>query len=152
MKTQLFVGDEPKPELLIPPTNGTLTMPLGGLWTATWLANERSSDWAKWCIQEKFRPIKPEQFWLLEPDKSARIYEVDSLSDLIELQSLYSLQLGNYYDTLDFEAMSRDWDGLHLTLAGQQRTRHTMPNLYGWDVESTCWFRWKFSEVKKYER
>jgi hypothetical protein len=51
---------------------------------------------------------------------------------------------------LDFEAISNDYDGIHLTTNGESATRLTSGiSLYGWDVECTLWFRWCFESVEK---
>lgn len=46
------------------------------------------------------------------------------------------------------EAIAKKYDAVHLTSEGQWRTRHSTPNLYGWDCESTLWLRWKFEKVE----
>jgi hypothetical protein len=94
--------------------------------------------------------------YLLYPEV-ANIFVIDSLEDLQDLLYTHRLDTpgwtgssGVYYqdEYLDFEELARDYDALHLTVRGQWKTRMTRPNLYGWDVESTLWFRWKFNRVE----
>lgn len=52
---------------------------------------------------------------------------------------------------LKFSEMAKQFDGMHLTDNGQWATRlppFDSPNLYGWDCESTLWFRWAFDKVE----
>ncbi len=44
--------------------------------------------------------------------------------------------------------MARDYDGLHLTEKGQWDTHMGRTNLYGWDMESTLWFKWPGGVVR----
>ena len=56
----------------------------------------------------------------------------------------------------DWSALSRDWDGVHLSIGGWL-TAEDVPHdsdgvkteLRGWGMESTVWFRWSFSSVKR---
>jgi hypothetical protein len=78
---------------------------------------------------------------------------VSCLDDLKVLLTTYPLDRGKSEDyafqPLDFERMAQDFDGMHLTDEGQWSTRLTQPSLYGWDCESTCWFRWMFDRVEQ---
>jgi len=53
---------------------------------------------------------------------------------------------------MDWEEIAKHYDGVMLTEAGQVHTRYSRPlSLYGWDCESTVWFRDVFEGVKKIE-
>jgi hypothetical protein len=93
--------------------------------------------------------------WVLWVDDCARIVEIDSIDDYLAVIERY----GTVYPpsgrlTIDFERLANDFDGLHLTESGVcEVASHYWPyfnieNLYGWDVESTLWFRWVFKDVR----
>lgn len=149
---QLFCGKrEPHESLLIPIHNQVgFVKAGGGLWTSTY-AKEYYSDWVlayedMWGI-----PSQGLDGWLLTPTPHARIYTVDSLADLHWLHERYEIQneLSSFMKRLDYEKMAVDFDGMHLTRKGQWDTRMSHPiDLYGWDCESTHWFRWCFETVE----
>jgi hypothetical protein len=56
----------------------------------------------------------------------------------------------------DWQAVSQDWDGVHLSIGGlltTERVRWGTPghetHLFGWSVESTAWLRWVFGSVER---
>lgn len=120
-----------------------------GLWTSTWLGAEQTSAWAT------HEQAKGRYSFLLTPTADARIATIDNLADLKRLLKGYRRKaFGQYsyleeFDYLDYAHMSQDFDALHLTVQGQRKTRLTIPDLYGWDVESTLWFRWCFAHVQR---
>lgn len=129
--------------------------PMGGLWASTYVPDEGSA-WTRWCEGEHWGcPPEAEGLWrgwLLRPRPQARVLVVDTLADLQALCARYPappLQLaptGIFAEIpgLDFNALSKDADALHLTEDGEWRTRFTVPTLYGWDCESTVFFHWCF--------
>ncbi len=158
METQLCIVDgQPCPERLevIKNRGAGWVKPQGGMWTSTYLPKAAyGSDWGRYCVrdtdQEGRFAIYTLRWWLLEPLPGARIVTIDTLEDLRKLGNRYVLARTSYSYFLDFEAISQDYDAMHLTEAGQVRTRLTYPdNLYGWDCESTLWFRWCFSAEAK---
>lgn len=58
----------------------------------------------------------------------------------------------------DWSALSRDWDGVHLSIGGWL-TAEDVPyesdgmktELRGWGMESTVWLRWSFDSIKRVE-
>ncbi len=55
-----------------------------------------------------------------------------------------------YYAYIDFERLATEYDGLWLTEQGNAETHLSYPHdLYGWDTESTLWFRWCFRHVER---
>ena len=151
MDIQLFVGrTTPAPGQIEPISNGErlLPKPYGGIWTSTYHP-DFGSDWIAWARSEFTAVLEGCQAHLLrlERSKKLRILWINSLPDLEAAHSQYPLD-HHEIPSLDFEAIARDYDGMHLTVAGQARTRLTFPlSLYGWDCESTIWFRWCFAEV-----
>lgn len=150
---QLFAGrKEPTREKLrlIKNQTGFCKPGDGGLWTST-LVRGNSSSWVEWCINEEFS--NPRRGWILTPCENARVYTINSLPDLEHLYNHFPLvndyasKYGIKY--LDFELIATTLDAIHLTEEGQVETRLSHPlSLYGWDCESTLWFRWVFEEVK----
>ena len=82
--------------------------------------------------------------------KSARIAIVDSADSLAELIERYPRILRQRRG-LDFERLSREYDGLHLTTEGyiQTHSKRSASKLLGWDCESTVWFSWVFNRTQK---
>lgn len=120
--------------------------PNGGLWTST--LNGDSSDWIRWCEDNEFRVPGKWRGWTLKPVDHARIYRVDSVSSATWLFSQYATDLRVPFWLLDFEAVAWEWDAIHLTVKGEIVTRMMQPiTFYGWDCESTLWFRWMFTSV-----
>ena len=139
------VRNHPSMAFLKKPIPGT------GLWTSTWREDTRDSAWTEWCFYEDFDEPLKKYWWLLIPRKNCHIYTINTLNDLHHLLASYRLDIPAYRHygdlglTLDFERLSQDYDGLWLTEEGQQATHLSHPcNLYGWDAESTLWFRWCF--------
>jgi hypothetical protein len=139
-----------------------------GLWTSTWDAERESCGWLDWMAAERWTPRSREpgewvhqefEAYIIWPDPRARVAVVDSYADLEALmrrfphndhlaERLEAISPGwnERHAALDFEGMARaGLAGMHLTDEGQWMTRLSNPhNLYGWDCESTVWFRWVF--------
>lgn len=123
--------------------------PDGGLWTSSYI--DGSSDWVSWCRSEGFGTPDKQNWFILTPAATARVRVIDNLSDLTGLLDEYGKDKCHrtYKDRIpDFERLAQHYDALHLTEEGQWATRNTDPNLYGWDCESTVWFRWCFTAVE----
>ena len=137
--------------------NRPFIKPFGGFWTSTYTPNnEHPSDWARWCSSEM-----PDKFnkkaIILTVKKDAKIFIIDSLDDVKILKKKYPYNYSmKCLCILDWEKISQDYDGVAITSKGQWETR--MPrdmkdmglSLYGWDCESTLWFRNVFSKIEKY--
>ena len=155
---QLFVYESelgvPAP-IIKPVTNDSFggVKPKNGLWTSTY-DPECGSAWVQWNFSERFAGIRKNDLlyfhaYVLYPQE-AKVAVIDTLEDLENLIEKYRFKTEVPFrffgtESLDFEALSQDYDALHLTEKGQWATRHGSPNLYGWDVESTLWFRDCFS-------
>lgn len=182
--TQLWVGYNKNGELteeLIQPVENNLRgigiKGKGGLWTSSYLGKEKGSDWIQWCLGNEYA-IPFNSIWegyLLEPKNDLQIYTIHTLEDMHILFDRYGYQLYPQVSELemegiDFEKMSEDYDGLHLTSQGEAVTRHgfsffrditsdlkpewqakKMRNFYGWDCESTFHFRWNFKSQEPIE-
>jgi len=150
----------PKPSLFVPVTNGDSCMgakPDCGFWTSTYDPSIGGSAWIDWCVGNEYGLARSLDYgWLLTPAADARVLTIDSYADLQAVITAYPRQLRHVYRyegyalMPDFERMAHDYDALHLTAAGERATRLSLPyNLYGWDCESTVWFRWAFQSVER---
>ncbi len=135
-----------------------------GLWTSSWREETQDSDWVEWCRGENFGDPDKDQWFLLTPRIDARIYMIDSLTDLERLLIQYEWysplakkiartvgrEHARYYTSIDFERLSKEYDALHLTEYGNGQLHLSYPlDLNAWDSESTIWFHWCFTEVRK---
>jgi hypothetical protein len=107
-----------------------------------------------WCIGESFS-VPENGVWkgvILTPAADAKVLVIDSAQDLTEVLSWASIvypEFSVFGSFIDFEKVSTKYDAINLTHEGQQRTRFVdFGNMYGWDCESTIWFRWKFDSVR----
>lgn len=154
LETQLYMGQNRigmySPDRIRPVQN-YFVKPYGGLWTSTY-DMEFKSRWVQFCETDATILAPESGEWagyLITPRRDARIITIDTYEDLERLTAKYPFDpyhgalpgfMNNQY--LDFESIAKEYDGIHLTHAGQWRTRLSNPlNLYGWDVESTLWFR-----------
>ena len=151
--TQLCMGiDELK--IINKVVNDRFIKPIGGFWTSTFRNN--SSDWLDWCTSNGGFSLQLgiNKGILLEVLPTAKILVIDCVEDLREVAKKYELKtvlLGSSFCCLDFEKIKDDFDGVNLTEKGQQDTRFSHPSLYGWDCESTLWFRDVFKVVRNFE-
>jgi hypothetical protein len=131
----------------------------GGLWTSTF-HEQHGSGWIQWCLDEDFHCVRQNptwHTWLLDPEPTARIYEIDSYADLQALVEAYP-QTEHHEDRgygsgsesrPAWHLIAKEFDGVRLTDEGQWATRLSNPlDLYGWDCESTLWLRWAFAAVE----
>lgn len=141
--------------------------PTNAFWTSTYLNKKHGSDWIQWALGEDFYDGVKLHAYTLEVEKDAKILVIDSMDDLYEVVAKYPNNfdaeehdefIRNYMMRFpNWNSISNDYDAVHLTYKGEAQTRWNQLdmingcNLYGWDCESTCWFRWKFKNVKEIE-
>lgn len=143
-----WTAGPPTPDRVAPVTNRPLTKPTGGLWTSTY-RQDIVSDWVRFVV-EQWTGAGDADLWLLTPDADARVHTIHTYPDLAALADRYPPPPGDQHrqPVVDWEAAAHDLDAVCLTEDGQWATRLTEPlNLYGWDCESTLWFRWRFCRV-----
>lgn len=138
--------------LLLPVANrphlSMYAKPLGGLWTSPLRTDGRyESGWIEWCWENEVIHWLGDA-WVLRPTE-ARVF---TIHDEVDLRSLHKRfggwdQRATYAEPfIDWPAVGREYDAVHLTEHGQWATRMTNPfTLYGWDCETVFWFRWRFS-------
>lgn len=138
--------------------------PLGGFWTSTF-DKEIGSAWLDWARQEIPRMVskKTRGSYLLLP-KSANICIINCIGDARILEKKYphpqleSLHTyGRPEQLLDWEAIAKDFDAVHLTHQGYKEIEDLAGeydydcSFFSWDCESTLWFRWCFEKVETIE-
>ena len=110
--------------------NSKFVKPTGGLWTSP---INSSYGWKEWCESENYGDLSSN--FLI--NFKGNCLQIDSLEDLKNL----TLTVDNDYDIfsnrfIDFEKCLNDGiDAIWLTETGQNETRWSIPNLYGWDCE-----------------
>ena len=153
VKPQLFCTEQEEFREIEPVRNTKFIKPVGGLWTSTYTPEEEyPSAWVEWCVREEPEWIKDVNFFLLVLKDNARVYVIDSFEDLKHLYSRFGISSEFRFTVMDWEEIAKHYDAVMLTEAGQVHTRFSHPlSLYGWDCESTVWFRDVFESVKKIE-
>jgi hypothetical protein len=141
----------------------TRKKPKYGLWTSSWRQVSQDSGWIEWCRGSDFTEVEKGYWFLLTPREDVKLYEINTYADLERLVREYGYETRMYqklreamphdvsnYLALDFERLAREYDGVHLTERGNARLHLSYPlDLNSWDSESTLWFRWRFTEVKR---
>ena len=142
------------------------TKPRRTLWTTTSL-NAHTSSWLKYyAVSGEVVPRRASPYprWRLHVVPAARVYEIHGPRDWQSLCLAYPAPSCMAYPTCrpddliepDWQAVSQDWDGVHLSVGGlltTERVRWGMPgmqtHLFGWDVESTTWLRWVIDSTER---
>ena len=118
--------------------------PLGGLWTSP-VGSEYG--WKEFVIGEDFRTEKYlKKECLIRLKSSVKLFIIDGIKDLDKCPTVKNNLI--YYNnrTIDWEELSKSYDGVWLTLNGERDTRYSSYNksslgdLYGWDVETVLLF------------
>jgi hypothetical protein len=139
------------------------TKPRQTLWTSTSLT-AHTSGWLHYLRWGEDHRAPPYLRWHMEVLPSARVYEIHGPQTWQSLCLAYPAPSCMAYprcrsDDLiepDWQAVSQDWDGVHLSVGGlltTERVRWGTPgrqtHLFGWSVESTAWLRWVFHNVER---
>ena len=161
MEPQLFLGERPREDLLLPIKNPTMytviNKPEGGLWTSPY--RDGYSPWLDFAIQTIPHELCKE-WWVLQSDPDCRILLIDSIekAQRIPLIQLEDRGAGRGIHVFDYEALSRDWDALYFVpskvpnwqLIDEGIRQGFICNYFwGFDCECCLWFRWRFTEVKR---
>jgi hypothetical protein len=118
--------------------------PAGAFWTSR-LDERGTTDWIDLLKYNAPDRLGTEAV-VLEP-RGARVYEIATAEDYERLHAQYPGQGktrhhfmdGRPLRHIDWYAVSRDWDGVHLANAYPSFIRHEVPELDAWEVESTAW-------------
>jgi hypothetical protein len=163
MDKQIFIGRDKGhiTDLLKPISNRRSTIwrpgfnlkPTGGFWTSTYDKKD-VSDWARWCLWDMPEWVDGHDIFLLTPKPDVKLFIINSHADAIRLVKKYPFKqnkkdiMGNHFLNPDWEKIKEDYDGVRLTHKGQVETRMVMEySMYGWDCESTLWFRHVFNDI-----
>ena len=140
-----------------------ITKPRRAFWTST-SVGEGSSGWLHSLPWGEDRWEPPYHRWRLEVLPAARVYEVHGprgwqalcLAYPAPSRLAYPVETPAALIEPNWQAVSQDWDGIHLSTGGlltTERVRWGRPGaqtlLYGWGVESTVWLRWLFGPVER---
>lgn len=123
----------------------TATLSPYGMWHAYLECNRGSS---------LFPP--PWHVWKVEPLDGSRIFEAPTASRWAELVTTYPIHDGSAVYP-DWRAIGADWDAVHLGLAAIAASQGVCLVADGdhriappwWDVESTFWLHWRFTEAEQ---
>jgi hypothetical protein len=111
-----------------------------------------TSDWIKWCRTESdvTRLWIHNNWWILTPDPKANLITITDRSSIEFWGEKYRSHCNRIRGTLNFQAMYEDgFDGVHITTQGIRASRFEEDwCTRAWDVESTVWFRWKFTDYE----
>lgn len=155
LSTQVFIGAQPDVRRFDPITDygdaverglpcGWLK-PHGGLWTSTW-ETAFTVGWPAWCIAEEFKPI--EDGWLLKPAR-ARVLTIRSGADVDAFMRCYGEPLwpGSHRECPAWSRVAEGADAVRLVAPHNPEIRFSPVHMtfYGWDCESTLWFRWCYA-------
>lgn len=93
--------------------------------------------WVEWCLAEEYGDPQKWSQWWVHLDPTARLFTIDSFSDLFVLHRRYPSPDRLRLLAMDWPGIACDYDAVWLTEEGQWRTRMTGSlSLYGWDCES----------------
>lgn len=151
-------AEAPDPSRFVPnlsPFGGDTPKPRAALWTATTVGS-MPGGWSLYLrIGEDGRP-PPYRLWRLEALPSARVFEIHGPDDWRALCLRYPGETREGRLLPDWQAVARDWDGVHLSIGGLLTTQKVVVDaggrraqLDGWDSESTVWLRWSFGLVER---
>jgi len=134
--------------------------PQTALWTSTYTPEAKHpSAWVEWCTSEMPVWITGKSAYIIYPKVTARVYVIDDADDVRYLSHLFPGTDMNHYKygrtSVNWVAVAKVYDAVRLTDNGQYETRFPYDqsvSLYGWDVESTAWFRHVFDKVEPYTR
>lgn len=145
---------------------GGFCKPDGGLWASEF--NNNLSDWIDWLNSwvdadvedsdiRKLANVKVGDSIIFTLKNNAKIYVIDSYNDLLNIIEKYKIEYENIrinHVFINFEAMSKEYDGIKLTKTGCDITSNIFlnPNLNGWDCESILLFNLECIDTYKYHK
>lgn len=111
------------------PITNNWVKPNGGLWTSP---INSEYGWKDWNEQSEFAKCVRRNSFVIELNHDAKVFTIAGIDDLLKAP-LYGTGFGTY---MNFEVIKDKYDAIHLTCKGEAMTRHSTPNLCGWDCES----------------
>lgn len=140
-----------EPEKFNEPKNGRnfmINKPDGGLWASP---VDSKDSWKDWCLAKNFRnPRSFGTYTKFKLKETSKIYTIDCREDFVRLLKLYGRKvpvLDEYF--IDWEKVSRKYDGVYLTYDGNIECHHYGfgIDLNAWDVESIVVLRLDCIEI-----
>ena len=104
--------------------------PSGGLWSSPINSN---FGWKDWCECEQFQLDRLETHFTFS--FNGNVLTINSPGDLYQMPWIATNE-PFFIQYPDFEKLAKSFDAIWLTDLGQDSTRFSKPNLYGWDCES----------------
>jgi hypothetical protein len=146
---QITTGFTVDPSQLKPVSNGPSTKYTGkpedgGLWTSTY-QDGVGSAWINYDRSEWITGSVNDNWQVITPDPSAKVFVINSAADIQSLTDTYSAPSASGGPVIDFAALARAVDGVSLTAQGMQAAYKLGSPLRQWNVESTLWFRPAFT-------
>lgn len=140
VENQIFVGKQkPRPSLVNPIQNReSAPKPKGGIWTSPM----RDSGYSAFEAYEGGSLVRNgTDAWLLIPDGSENVIEIDTVEDLEQLPAVEEERLHKNRTYIDFEAVfASGCDGLKVSSdVAHIKSFAADYNLSGWDFESIIW-------------
>ena len=105
---------------------------IGGLWASP---VNSMWGWKDWCESEGYLEISKQEYFDFCLSNDARIYTINTPTDIRRFKYTFILSTSNNYDPLaiDFKGAKKDYDAIFLSELGERTTRDLM---HGWDCES----------------
>jgi hypothetical protein len=97
---------------------------------------------------------RPWRVWALDIPDDARVLEINGAGDWVRFAQTYP-EVRDGIVHVDWAGVAADWDGVHMTCRAIAATQgiwfpsgpHVVAAPF-WDVESTFWLRWVFSDAR----
>jgi hypothetical protein len=162
LPSQLFLGSRPNDNFGVVENHRADTKPgRGGLWTSDF-RTRTGSAWAEYAAGEfsdnlaaKYRRARA---WKLRPRADARIFIIDSESDLRWLQNQWPRDpntefaggftnpyTGDWYPSLAWTAIATIFDAVRLSAKGFRALKGRHGPVSDWSIPSTVWFSYCFT-------
>lgn len=128
----------------------------GGLWTSTVL--DARTSWMVWIqLGGQTASFLDTRSWMLRPRRDINVFEIGGANDWVRLCSGYPRPGGTFDILPNWSGIAEEYDAVHVTLAGSIATQgisYVTADGYRiappyFDIESTWWPRWVFSEVNE---
>lgn len=153
-RTFITMGFHVYPELIRPAIStipdSFMNKPNGGLWASTYTPHDLyMSDWHSWCAGAEFRYYNNKPYTLFKLKSDASIFILDSLSQMEILERDYLTEPalpfleGKFFSSfIDFNKLSKDYDGFYLSLDASVNFRLDFDHVSfaSWDCESLLLF------------
>jgi hypothetical protein len=142
-RAQLWIGAQHAVPQPANPSPRHYDKPPNEIWTSSALADGTSAWWP--LLREgadRPPPTETQSVWRLMPSPDARVFEIRSAQHYAWLRNEFG----------DWDAIAREYDGIHLTVEGLIRAQVVACGsvmLDNWDAESTAWLRWCFDGVER---